>query len=52
MDYMDAGDLRYYINRGVVFTEEQISKNMIRLRVSNEVPDVRPQLSTQKEYNP
>lgn len=25
MDYMDAGDLRYYINRGVVFNEVQIS---------------------------
>lgn len=26
MDYMDAGDLRYYINRGVIFNEQQTSK--------------------------
>ena len=26
MDYMDAGDLRCYINKGVIFNEEQISK--------------------------
>lgn len=25
MDYLDGGDLRYYINRHYNFTEEQIS---------------------------
>lgn len=26
MDYLDSGDLRYYINRNYAFDEEQISK--------------------------
>lgn len=25
MDYLDGGDLRYYINRNYTFNEEQIS---------------------------
>ena len=27
MDYLDGGDLRYYINRSYPFSEEQISKD-------------------------
>lgn len=27
MDYLDGGDLRYYINRSYPFTEEQVSNN-------------------------
>jgi protein kinase A len=30
IDYMEAGDLRYYLNRGVIFNEPQISTRLFR----------------------
>jgi len=33
MDYLDSGDLRYYINRNYAFSEEQISIFTIIKRV-------------------
>lgn len=37
IDYLEGGDLRYYINRHYNFSEEQISKRSYNCRVYNKM---------------
>lgn len=30
LDYLDGGDLRYYLNKGYKFNEKQISKHFLK----------------------
>jgi serine/threonine protein kinase len=51
MDYLDGGDLRYYINRNYSFTEEQTRILSSILRVLNSLPRRRIESSPSEEYH-
>ena len=51
MDYLDGGDLRYYINRNYSFSEEQTRTLSSISRVSNTMPRGRIEPSPSEEYH-
>ena len=52
LDYLDGGDLRYYINRHYNFNEEQISTPSTSYRICHQVHHGRTPLSPWKQHHP